>query len=339
MSRHVVHVVVTDRFAGVERYVATAASGLYRRGWRVTVIGGEAALMRAALEPGVNHHRATGICSAIRRLVCCHQVDLVHAHMTAAELATAVSAPILRAPAVATRHFAAQRGSAAGGRVLAAIIRRRLAVQLAPSQFVADRIGEVCQLLPSGVPDQPRSANPRERIVLVLQRMAPEKATDVALAAFATSGLVPCGWRLVVAGRGSAESALRQQTHDLAIADAVDFVGFVPDPTDLLTRASMLLAPAPAEPFGLSVAEAMATGLPVIAAGSGAHPELLGADGFMFPPGKSRRAGELLRLLAQDPDRRLAYGEELRSRQRELFSLDRYLDDLEHAYLEVLNRS
>ena len=49
-------------------------------------------------------------------------------------------------------------------------------------------------------------------------------------------------------------------------------------------------------------------------------------------------AGKLLRLLAESPDQRLLYGEQLRTRQRELFDLERHLDGLERVYRELLGR-
>ena len=338
MSPHVVHVVVTDSFAGVERYVATAATGLCRRGWTVSVIGGEAGLMNSGPEPGFAHYEVTGILSTARQLARCRPVDLVHAHLTSAELAATVSAPLLRAAVLTTRHFAARRGSTLRGQIVAPLIRGRLAVQLAPSRYVADLTREDCRVLFSGVPNIARSDDPRDRTILVLQRLEPEKSTDVAVSAFAASGLAQSGWRLVVAGRGSLEAALRTQAHESGLRDSVDFVGFVRDPSELLARASMLLAPRADEAFGLSVAEAMAVGLPVVAAGSGAHPELLGAGGWMFPPGDSCRAAKLLRHLAEDAELASAYGEELRSRQQELFSLDAHLDGLERVYRDVLTR-
>ena len=48
-DRRVVHVVCTANFAGVERYVTYIAPRLARRGWEVTVIGGDADRMRASL--------------------------------------------------------------------------------------------------------------------------------------------------------------------------------------------------------------------------------------------------------------------------------------------------
>lgn len=122
VSRHVVHVVLTDNFAGTERYLATVAAGLIHRGWKVTVVGGPIASMRQALGPGIDHRAVNGVGSAVRRLARCRSVDILHAHLTAAESAAALSTPFLRAPVVATRHIAARRGSRLPGRILAPFI-------------------------------------------------------------------------------------------------------------------------------------------------------------------------------------------------------------------------
>ncbi len=71
----------------------------------------------------------------------------------------------------------------------------------------------------------------------------------------------------------------------------MELVGHVAETDALLAGASILLAPAPREPFGLSVVEAMAHGLPVVAAGGGAHLETVGDDGLLFPRGDTGGSG------------------------------------------------
>ena len=106
---------------------------------------------------------------------------------------------------------------------------------------------------------------------------------------WAKSRLADGGWRLLIAGSGSLETPLRELAKALGVEDCVSFLGHVADTDSLLRDAAVLLAPAPAEPFGLSVAEAMAFGVPVVAARGGAHPETLGPDGRYFEPGTPSR--------------------------------------------------
>jgi len=127
-SLSVVHAVRSDAFAGVERYVASVADALAVRGHRVTVVGGDVGVMRAAignqsveLLPG---SKTRGVALALGRHG--RHSDVVHVHMTAAEVAALAAWPVVRAPTIATRHFAQRRGSSLAGRAISPLIARML---------------------------------------------------------------------------------------------------------------------------------------------------------------------------------------------------------------------
>jgi glycosyltransferase involved in cell wall biosynthesis len=192
-------------------------------------------------------------------------------------------------------------------------------------------------LIHNGVAERPASALEEPR-VLMMQRLESEKEPEVGVRAWARSGLAQRGWRLTVAGEGRLMDALRVLADDLAVSKSVSFVGWAADTDSLLGGSSIFLAPSPVDSFGLAVVEAMAHGIPVVAARGGAHPETVEADGFLFPPGDVDSAAERLVALAEDPARRCAEGERLRLRQQELFSLERHVDALEELYSSVLQR-
>ena len=75
----------------------------------------------------------------------------------------------------------------------------------------------------------------REPVVLVAQRLEPEKRTDVALRAWAASGLADRGWRLQIAGDGAERDDLECSwpTH-FRIEDSVDFLGRAQDVDSLM---------------------------------------------------------------------------------------------------------
>jgi GT2 family glycosyltransferase/glycosyltransferase involved in cell wall biosynthesis len=331
-GRRVVHVVVTNAFAGVERYVSEVARQQTDCGSVVTVIGGDPSRMPAEVSPA-RHIPAADVPTAVRELIRLGRQDVVHAHMTAAEAACAAATPWHRAPIVATRHFAGPRGSSLLPRVLGRVVRGRLAQQIAISRFVAESIGEPAVVLPNGVRSRDGGSPKRHPVVLCMQRLETEKATDVALRAWAASGLDSRGWRMQIAGSGSQRVALEALVAELGVASTVDFLGQVIDTGTLLRQASLVVATATAEPFGLSIAEAMATGTPVLASDGGAHPELLGSDGWLFPAGDVARAADRLRALAELPDdQRTAYGLRLQQRQRELFALTAHVRMLDGVY-------
>ncbi len=176
----------------------------------------------------------------------------------------------------------------------------------------------------------------RRPVVLVLQRLQPEKSTDVALRAFADGA--PEGWTLEVVGRGPEMPMLQSLADELGIGARVSFLGFREDVSDLLLTAAALLAPCTVEGFGLSVLEAMAHGLPVVASRAGAHPETVGraAHARLFDPGDWRGAGALLSELIADPEARALYGAELRGVQRSTFTLGAQAAATDAVYRGVL---
>lgn len=343
----IAHVIRSDGFAGVETLVLRLALAQRGLGDDVAVIGGAENRMRPVLEgAGAEYRRAHTTFEAVRGRLSLNAwaPDVVNAHMTAAESAALIADFRERlfhksVPVVATRHFAAPRG---GRRIVRPILRlssRRLSAQIAVSHHVAACIEGSSHVVHTGVPARAHAnAASREPAVLLAQRLEPEKGSREALVAFARSGLANVGWRLRIAGDGSVRRDLEHAAHKLGIADATSFLGYRSDVPELSDNASILLAPTPNEALGLGVLEAMAGGLPVIASASGGHLETVGsADGAaMFPPGDVDGAARLLRELAADETRRVAYGADLRAIQRERFTLEAQAEATDAVYRSVL---
>ena len=336
------HVVCTAAFAGVERHVATLAAAQHDSGVRVAVVGGDPVAMREATgHRSISVTPATTVIDTIRSVNrFAEGCDLVHVHMTAAELAVALAVRARGIPVVSTLHFASHRGSGRLTRVGGRLVARRISAQIAISDFVARAGDGLSTVVHPGVPRRPdaTTAGARDRTVLVAQRLEPEKQTDVALRAFALSGLAARGWQLEIAGDGAERRPLEQLVTALDLTASVQLLGHRADVDALMERAGMMLAPCPIEGLGLSVVEAMAAGLPVIAAGAGGHLETVGpVDGtFLFAPGDTDGAGLRLRDLAADPARRDTYGQELQQAQRADFTLEAQERATDAVYRGVL---
>lgn len=337
----IVHAICSDAFAGVERHVARLARTQAGRGDDVVVIGGAPGSMPRAVGPDVRHVPGAGVLDVAAHLrVWAPTADVLHVHMTAAEVAAtwaAVGAPGRGRfpPVVSTRHFARTRGSGATRRVTAAAARHRVAAQISISQYVADQVDGPSTVVHPGVDDRPDglAAPLRDRTVLMVQRLEAEKGTDVGISIFARSGLADLGWRLVVAGDGARRAALEATAMLAGVGPSVDFLGMRSDTSDLMAHAGVLLAPCQVEGLGLSVLEAMAEGLPVVAAASGGHLETLAGldDQALYPitttsaggaGGAATVAGAASRLaaLAGDLPRRDAYGRQAQEAQRLRFT-------------------
>ena len=88
-----------------------------------------------------------------------------------------------------------------------------------------------------------------------------------------------------------------------------------------LRAADVFVLPTRADSFPLSILEAMAAGLPVVASSVGAIPWLLddGACGALVPVGDAEALAASLVHLARHPEQRAALGQAARARQRALF--------------------
>ncbi len=240
-----IQVVYSEGFAGLERHMATLSNGLAESGCHVTVLGGPPERMPAELSSAVAGWQPIGgVAEALARLTRSGRADIVHAHMTHAELAATVARPMTGGRLIVTRHFAAPRGSRLAGRMAALAIRRAVELQLAPSAYAAARVDGPCEVIVHGVPTVagPDSRD-REPLVLIVQRLEAYKDTDVALRAWARSRLGQRGWRLLILGDGSQRPALERLAKELSVAGSCAFCGRTDDVHPYLNRASIMLAP------------------------------------------------------------------------------------------------
>jgi glycosyltransferase involved in cell wall biosynthesis len=142
----------------------------------------------------------------------------------------------------------------------------------------------------------------RDRVLFV-GRINTEKQIDVLLRAFAQiSGRVTA--EVVVAGDGDQREPLIHLADQLGIGDRVRFAGRVTDAElrQLYSDAAVFVMPSIAELQSIATMEAMASGLPIIAADAMALPHLVrdGENGYLFRPSDPEDlAAKLLRVLTE----------------------------------------
>ncbi len=152
----------------------------------------------------------------------------------------------------------------------------------------------------------PRDAN---RLVFV-GRLTTEKQIDVVLRAMTL--LDPTlDVTFDIVGNGDQRRALEQLVDQLGLADRVTFHGHTSDEElrGMLTRASAFVIASIAELQSIATMEAMASGLPIVAADAVALPHLVhdGENGYLFEPGNVEDlAAKLNRVLRQTPAERTA---------------------------------
>ena len=129
--------------------------------------------------------------------------------------------------------------------------------------------------------------------------------------------------RLEIAGDGSLRSTLQERVDRLGISENVAFLGWRRDIASVLRSWSLFIQPSLDEGFAVSVLEAMASGLPVIASDAGGLRELVldGKTGLLVPSGNPTILAEKISVLLGDPGLMARMGEAGRLRAQEDFSL------------------
>jgi glycosyltransferase involved in cell wall biosynthesis len=127
-----------------------------------------------------------------------------------------------------------------------------------------------------------------DNLIVFLGRVVEEKQIDKLIRAFAK--LDPAlGAKLEIVGGGELEGKLKGLASTLGVRESVKFTGYVEESylRGALSRASVFAMPSIAELQSISTMEAMATGLPVVAANAMALPHLVhnGENGYLFEPG------------------------------------------------------
>lgn len=187
-----------------------------------------------------------------------------------------------------------------------------------------------------------RSAEVRERygieaplLLLYVGRVAPEKDLPTLMAAMRQlPESVAAAVHLLVVGDGPLLPELR--------ADAPQSVSFAGsrhggELAELYASGDLFVFPSSTETFGNVVLEAMASGLPVIAADAGGPSELVapGRSGILLSPQQPEAMAEAICRLAEQPELRLAMGREGR-RLALSRSWDEIFDQLIRDYEEVI---
>jgi glycosyltransferase involved in cell wall biosynthesis len=294
------------------------APEIERFGWPVTALGAP---------PGLRPDLVARLVSLFRR----GRFEVVHTHNTKALVYGGPAARLARVPLlVHTWHghnlLASPRegllfrlASRLADRVVA--VSRDAAGHLAREGIVDSKL----RTIPNGIdlerfsPAGPQPGGP----VVTVARLSPEKDVATLVRAAALVREKCPDFRLEIAGEGACLAELRALANHLDLAGQVRFLGRVEDVPALLGRASLFVLPSLTEGISLTLLEAMARGLPVVATQVGGNPEVVaeGETGLLVPPGRPEElASAILHLLAS-PELSRRMGEAGRRRVRERFDV------------------
>jgi glycosyltransferase involved in cell wall biosynthesis len=281
----------------------------------------------------------TATAAALRKLIRSRNVSLVHAHLGISTFLSLAAAAFTRTPVIATRHFIEDRYTTIESSLAYSAYRnvyRRINKRLRRVIFVSEAVRHAIEsregalgargaVVPNGIdlyedtlkekltPEELESLRARYGVppdtflTATLARLAPEKGLGTLLRAAALLKESKHRYLFIIAGEGPLMEQLERESEMLLVHDTVRFAGYINTPRELLAAAEAFVLPARAEPFGIAVLEAMATGVPVIVTKAGGPLEIIadGVSGLFFEPGDAHALAAHIERLASDADLRM----------------------------------
>lgn len=364
----IVHVVLGLDVGGLERVVLRLLAHTDRQRWSPSVVALDAPgalageLVRLGVPmrvmgrgPGLDHHLVFRLSAFLQREHAC----LVHTHNASPHLYGALAAHFSwwgpRPRIVHTKHGRNQpdhRRRVLINRFASAISDRVVAVSEDAARVAVDvervRPEKVLTIL-NGVDTgefRPRAAAAARAALGIppdgfhvgcVARLAPIKDHRTLLAAFARLRAAIPGAHLTLIGDGSERAALEAFSAELGLAQGVTFAGERAEVAPLLPAFDVFALSSKSEGISLTLLEAAAAGLPVVATRVGGNAEVVvdGCTGLLVPAGDPEAFASALTSLATREDR-MAMGAAGRARVARAFSVERMARDYEALYEEVL---
>ena len=333
----VVHFSDSEAFGGTERALLQLLAGLDRARWRPVLFHPDVAGARqlaqegAALGVAVRSYaraepswRGSASVPPLARALRRERASVFHAHQTWSLSCRygIVGATLARVPVrIASAQLFLEMPRLLGIDLQHALLSRCLDCHVAVSRFVASRLHDHF-----GVPDSKIRVIPNA--VDVGEPPRPDAGLRAELAGDATTPLVLTVARLdaqkgighlldaavaipeavfIVAGDGPDRAALESKAVALGVGARVRFLGHRRDVPALLGIADLFVLPSLYEGLPLSVLEAMAAGVPVVATAAGGTGEVIrdGETGTLAPPGNSHALADGIRSALADRERAL----------------------------------
>ncbi len=300
----------------------------------------------------------------LRRYVARERIDVVHTHMDVADFYGALAGRLGGARCVvATKHAPDEFRTRPTWKRYPFLVLERLAYEMEDAVIVVSEglasFLEEAERLPrrkmvvighgidgvSGAGPRPETRRalglpPLDPLLGAVGRLSPEKGHGVLLRALPTILATFHRVGVVLVGDGPSRSELEAETRRLGIADRVVFLGQRRDVPVVLAALDLFVQPSLYEGFGISLLEAMAAGLPIVASRVGGIPEVVqdGATGLLVPPrDPAALASAVIRLL-RDREEAGRLGAAAARRARERYSLRAAAARVDALYRDILGR-
>lgn len=177
-----------------------------------------------------------------------------------------------------------------------------------------------------------------ERHIMHISNFRPVKRVLDAIKAFDLIQSVVYS-KLIMVGDGPDRMQAEQMVERLGLKGRVEFAGPQLDVAEVLRDADLLLSTSESETFGMTIAEAMATEVPVVAAEVGGVPEVVvdGVTGLLSPVGDIQKLAENAIHILRCPVQMEKFGKAGRQRVLDCFEMNAITREYVRLYEDTLN--
>jgi glycosyltransferase involved in cell wall biosynthesis len=226
-------------------------------------------------------------------------------------------------------------------------VSQDLARYMEASGFPHRRVGVIYNGIEPGVPpDAAARRSARQMLglddnVLVVgtvARLDPVKDLGTLVTAFASVAGQDASAVLVLVGDGPQRPLVEQMAASVGVQSRMRMTGARRDARALLPAFDVFVNSSTSEGVSLTILEAMAAALPVVATRVGGTPEVVvdGETGVLVPARSADVLAQALARLAGSPARRAEMGEAGRRRLEDQFTLERMVSEYVHTYRSVM---
>jgi glycosyltransferase involved in cell wall biosynthesis len=169
--------------------------------------------------------------------------------------------------------------------------------------------GEKIEIIPSGIDVKHINkikSGKKEKTILYVGRLVPQKNVDLLLRAFALSDVDA---KLKIIGNGKEYKKLIGLSKTLEISSNVQFIGNLKNHDDVIMemkKASLFLLPSRRECFGITILEAMCSGTAVISTATEGPTDIIknGENGFLTKIGDEKELSDKIKMIFGDKAKR-----------------------------------
>ncbi|RPJ26819.1 MAG: glycosyltransferase [Chloroflexi bacterium] len=362
----------TLRIGGAQKLVTRFVSAVSKRNVESTVISfrdnAAAANLDAIHSAGANlmtfPSRSLldpGRLMRLIRFLRAGKFDLIHTHLSYANILGCLAGYYAGIPVIATLHSTGhdlQRDSGLVTRLeevgLRYFARRIIAVGYTVAAAYQPRLSSrTLDVIPNGVPiPQPISMQVRQSlrheiaadencvVLIAVGRFAEAKGYEDMIEAFAILHQRNLQTVLAIAGVGGLFDKIKRKISEMQLQDSIHCLGERNDISQLLAASDIYVSSSHREGLPVALLEAMMAGLPIVGTSVGDIPRVVTPEtGIIVPPHEPACLADALYDLVSAPEKARILGNAARARAMQEYSLDTWVNRTVSLYEETVSAS